>query len=71
MLGLVLSLIEWETNYPQNADSVALLKANVFSEILIAVVTGHGLLAIVLKYRMEATWRNYDNPIRFYRKILR
>ena len=71
MMGLIMSLFEWETNYPQNADSVELLKSNVFSEVLIAVVTGLGLLAIVLKYRMEATWRYYDNPIKFYRKIIR
>ena len=29
------------------------------------------MISIVIKYRMEATWRNYDNPIKFYRKIVR
>ena len=29
------------------------------------------MISIIIKYRMEATWRNYDNPIKFYRKIVR
>jgi len=35
------------------------------------VISFLGLVAIVIKYRMEATWRHYDNPMKFYRKILR
>ena len=30
-----------------------------------------GELAIIIKYRLEATWRHFDNPIKFYRKIVR
>lgn len=36
-----------------------------------SIVSFLGIVAIIIKYRMEATWRHFDNPMKFYRKILR
>ena len=30
-----------------------------------------GVVCIIIKYRMEATWRHFNNPMRFYRRIMR
>lgn len=71
MIGLIVGLVEWEHNYPNRGDEGDILASNVFCEWLIMITSVLGVVGIVLKYRMEATWRNYKNPIKFYRKILR
>ena len=71
MIGLVVGLVEWEHNYPNRGSEGDILASNVFCEWLIMITSVLGIIGIILKYRMEATWRNYKNPIKFYRKILR
>ena len=69
--GLVIGIYEWEKNYPDRGDEGQLLASNVFTQWIIAITTMMGELAIIIKYRLEATWRHFDNPIKFYRKIVR
>ena len=71
MIGLAFGMYEWEKLYPSRGGSGELLDSSVFGEGIIAMTSGLGVLAIVLKFRMEATWRNYNNPMKFYRKMLR
>ena len=72
MIGLAISLAEWERNYQKRIGSGETTPPNnIFVLSIVAVLSLMGVGAIVIKYRMEATWRNYNNPMRFYRKILR
>ena len=70
MIGLTIGLLEWEYLYPKRGDEKE-EQDNIFGESIIAVTSVFGALAIIIKYRMEATWRHYDNPMKFYRKIMR
>ena len=70
MIGLVVGVVEWERLYPVRASDL-LNASNLFVEIFIMISSILGVVAIIIKYRLEATWRNYDNPIKFYRKIVR
>ena len=71
MIGLMIALIEWEMLYPLHGSSTDLAQSNVFSQWIIVMTSFLGVLAIIIKYRMEATWRHYDNPMKFYRKLVR
>jgi len=71
MTGLLIAVIEWDQIYPQRFTEKSLAQSKVFSTTLIISISILGVIAIVIKYRLEATWRNYNNPIRFYRSILR
>ena len=71
MIGLIISCDEWENLYPKRYSEQALDESNVFSELGIASISLLGVFSIVIKYRMEATWRHFNNPMRFYRRILR
>ena len=71
MIGLMIALIEWEMLYPLHGSSTDLAQSNVFSQWIIVMTSVLGVLAIIIKYRMEATWRHYDNPMKFYRKLVR
>ena len=71
MIGLILGIIEWENNYSKRGDIGVLLEQSIYSELIILSITLLGDVAIILKYRMEATWRHHKNPIKFYRKMMR
>ena len=70
MIGLVLGIVEWNYLYPTRKEEIT-NSSNLFAESFILITSLLGVISIVIKYRMEATWRNYDNPIKFYRKIVR
>ena len=70
MIGLVVGVVEWNRLYPERATDI-FNSSNLFVESFIAITSLLGVVAIVIKYRFEATWRNYDNPVKFYRKIIR
>ena len=69
-IGLIIGLFEWEHLY-KGIKKDQLEDSSLFTEWIIMIISILGMLAIILKYRMEATWRHYDNPVKFYRKILR
>ena len=71
MIGLMLATIEWEVLYPKRETELILEEATVFSSSCIMITSILGAFAIITKYRMESTWRNFNNPMRFYRRILR
>ena len=70
MIGLIIATVEWEVLYPKRETELILEEATVFSSTIIMITSILGVVAIVIKYRMEATWRNFNNPMSFYRRIL-
>ena len=70
-ISLLIACFEWEYVYPERFNLTTLDYSNVFSVILILAVSALGVISIIIKYRMEATWRHFNNPMRFYRRILR
>lgn len=71
MLGLFIALDESQRSYSRRSDEGATPPSNIFVLSIVGVTSIMGIFAIVIKYRMEATWRHYNNPVRFYRKLLR
>ena len=71
MISLTIATVEWETLYPKRFTEESLEATNVYSCGIIFVTSFLGIVTIVIKYRTEATWRHFNNPMRFYRRILR
>ena len=58
MVGLILSMFEWEHNFNGRGDyGLDIPPDDYFTELIVLVISGMGFIAIVFKYYFEAIWQ--------------
>ena len=71
-LGLILGLYQWETQFnyrgPEGIDSGV---TGYIPNLIIALVSLIALFAIFIKYRLQAVWSQYKDPVAFFKKIVK
>ena len=51
-------------------EGISADEMSIVPNLIIALASIIALFSIFIKYRLEAVWRNYKNPIAFFKKIV-
>ena len=71
-LGLILGLYQWESEFYQRGErGIGTDTHGIVAQLIIALTSVIALLAIFIKWRLQAVWRNYRNPLAFFKKIVK
>ena len=57
--------------YPERQTEKLLAEKTLFTARIGLGTSLFGVVTIITKFRMQASWKNYNSPMSFYRKILR
>lgn len=71
MLGLFLTLLNWRGTFADRGpDGMNNSEHSWTTRMIVLITTIFGLFTIYLKFWLEAVWRNFKNPMAFYKKIV-
>ena len=71
-LGLILGLYQWESEfYERGEKGISTDSVGIVAQLIIALTSLICLVAIAVKWRLQAVWRNYRNPLAFFKKIVK
>ena len=71
-LGLILGMYQWETEFMNRGpDGIDAGEMGIVPNLIIALLSAIALCSIFIKYRLQAVWRNYRNPVAFFKKIVK
>jgi len=72
MTGLALSIMQWETTFSRRGpDGTQFDSASdSLTDNLVFCLSSIGCFAIFIKYYLESVWKDYKNPVEFYKALI-
>ncbi len=71
IISLLLAIVEWEASFEYRGDNgTDTSSVSFFTDLVVALVSFMGFIAIILKYYFESIWQQYKNPVAFYKSMV-
>ena len=70
IIGLVLAVMQWEKSFDgRGPKGDQFMKDDLFTQLIVLVISVMGALAIFAKFYFKAVWSQYKNPVAFYKSM--